>query len=123
MVAPLALLQAVDFALVPVSLLLGAAAAAWVVRVRRQLADGAHLRQWVADTLVDARAQLEQRVATALVDAEERLTDEVLASAAARMVETDRRVGELEAQLRQAAQRRPALLLACERDLAALEFA
>ncbi|MGV9836121.1 hypothetical protein ACWDUL_18305 [Nocardia niigatensis] len=122
-VAPLALLQAVDFALVPVSLLLGAAAAAWVVRVRRQLADGAHLRQWVADTLVDARAQLEQRVATALVDAEERLTDEVLASAAARMVETDRRVGELEAQLRQAAQRRPALLLACERDLAALEFA
>ncbi|MFE3057385.1 hypothetical protein [Nocardia sp. NPDC059239] len=122
-VAPLALLQAFDFAIVPVSLLLGAAAAGWVVRARRHLADHAHLRQWVADTLVDARAQLEQRVATALVDAEERLTDEVLGSATARMVETDLRVGELEAQLRQAAQRRPALLLACDRDLAALEFA
>ncbi|MFE3191277.1 hypothetical protein ACFXHA_19865 [Nocardia sp. NPDC059240] len=121
-VAPLALWQALDYAIMPVSLLLGAAAASWVVRARGHLAEAAHLRQWVADTLVDARAQLEQRVATALVDAEERLTDEVLGSSAARMVETDLRVGELEAQLRQATQRRPALLLACERDLAALEF-
>ncbi|GAB2522882.1 hypothetical protein [Nocardia heshunensis] len=121
-VAPLALWPALDYAIMPVSLLLGAAAASWVVRARGHLAEGAHLRQWVADTLVDARAQLEQRVATALVDAEERLTDEVLGSSAARMVETDLRVGELEAQLRQATQRRPALLLACERDLAALEF-
>lgn len=122
LVAPLALLRAFDYAIMPVSLLLGAAVASWVVRARRRLADGAHLRQWVADTLVDARAQLEQRVATALVDVEERLTDEVLGSATARLVETDLRVGELEAQLRQAAQRRPALLAACERDLAALEF-
>ncbi|MGW4245960.1 hypothetical protein [Nocardia sp. NPDC004722] len=121
-VAPLALWPALDYAIMPVSLLLGAAAASWVVRARGHLAEGAHLRQWVADTLVDTRAELEQRVATALVDAEERLTDEVLGSSAARMVETDLRVGELEEQLRQATGRRPALLLACERDLAALEF-
>ncbi|MFD7847574.1 hypothetical protein ACFV4K_32165 [Nocardia sp. NPDC059764] len=122
LVTPLALLQAFDYAIMPISLVLGAAGAGWVVRARRRLAEGAHLRQWVADALVDARAGLEQRVATALVDAEERLTDEVLGSAAARMVETDSRVGELEAQLRHAAQRRPALVQACERDLAALEF-
>ncbi|MGW4354020.1 hypothetical protein ACWELJ_18225 [Nocardia sp. NPDC004582] len=122
LVAPLALLQGFDYAIMPISLVLGAAGAAWVVRARRRLAHGAHLRRWVADALVDARAGLEQRVATALVDAEERLTDEVLGRAAARMVETDLRVGELEAQLRQAAQRRPALLRACDRDLAALEF-
>ncbi|BEK91836.1 hypothetical protein [Nocardia seriolae] len=121
--APLALLRAFDYAIMPVGLLLGAAVASWVVRARRHLAEGAHLRQWVADRLVDARAELEQRVATALVDVEERLTDEVLGSATARLVETDLRVGELEAQLRQAAVRRPALLQACERDLAALEFA
>ncbi|WP_433669246.1 hypothetical protein ACQP06_34415 [Nocardia sp. CA-136227] len=122
LVTPLALLQAFDYAIMPISLVLGAAGAGWVVRARRRLAEGAHLRQWVADALVDARAGLEQRVATALVDAEERLTDGVLGSAAARMVETDSRVGELEAQLRHAAQRRPALVQACERDLAALEF-
>ncbi|MEC3958260.1 hypothetical protein VMT65_34855 [Nocardia sp. CDC153] len=121
--APLSLLPALDYAIMPVGLALGAAAASWFVRARRHLADGAHLRQWVADALVDARAQLEARVATALVDAEERLTDEVLGSATARMVEIDLRVGELEEQLRQAAHRRPALLQACERDLAALEFA
>ncbi|WP_405486979.1 hypothetical protein [Nocardia sp. NBC_00511] len=122
LVTPLALLQAFDYAIMPVSLLLGAAAAGWVVRARRHLAEGVHLQQWVADTLVDAKAQLEQRVATALVEAEERLTDEVLGSATARLVGTDLRVGELEARLRQAAQRRPALQAACERDLAALEF-
>ncbi|MCU1648573.1 MAG: hypothetical protein JWN03_8848 [Nocardia sp.] len=122
-VLPLALWEAVDYALAPVSLLLGAAAAGWVVRARRQLADRAHLRQWVADALVNVKAQLEQRVATALVEAEERLTDHVVRIATAHLVETDRRVGELEAQLRQAAQRRPALLTACERDLGALEFA
>ncbi|AYF75994.1 hypothetical protein D7D52_21555 [Nocardia yunnanensis] len=122
-VSPLALLPALDYAIMPVGLLLGAAAAGWVVRARGHLAHGAHLRQWVADTLVDVRARLEQRVATALVDAEERLTDEVLGSATARMVETDLRVGELEARLRHAVGRRPALLQACERDLAALEFA
>lgn len=122
-VLPLALWEAVDYALAPVSLLLGAAAAGWVVRARRQLADRAHLRQWVADALVNVKAQLEQRVVTALVEAEERLTDHVVRTATAHLVETDRRVGELEAQLRQAAQRRPALLAACERDIGALDFA
>ncbi len=121
-VSPLALLQALEYAIVPVSLLLGAAVAGWVVRARGQLADRSHLQQWVADTLVNVKAQLEQRVATALVEAEERLTDRIVAATTARMIETDRRVGELEAQLRQAAQRRPALSSACERDLIALEF-
>ncbi|QLY30887.1 hypothetical protein H0264_00255 [Nocardia huaxiensis] len=122
-VAPLAVFEAFDWAIVPVGLVLGAAVAWWVVRARGQLAERAHVQQWVSDTLVNVKAQLEQRVATALVEAEERLAEEVVGATTERMVETDRRVGELEAQLRQAAQRRPALTAACERDLAALEFA
>ncbi|MEV6770649.1 hypothetical protein AB0N05_18705 [Nocardia sp. NPDC051030] len=121
LVTPLALVEALEYAIMPVSLLLGAAAAGWVVRARGQLLERSHLQQWVSDALVNVKAQLEQRVATALVEAEERLTDRVVGITAARMVETDRRVGELEAQLRRAAQRRPGLSLACERDLAALE--
>lgn len=121
-VAPLALWEALNYAIVPVSLFLGAAVAGWVVRARRELAERAHLGQWVTDALVNVKAQLEQRVATALVAAEERLTEHVVSSTTAHLVETDRRVGELEARLRQAAQRRPALSAACERDLAALEF-
>ncbi|MRH86530.1 hypothetical protein GFY24_03420 [Nocardia sp. SYP-A9097] len=123
LVIPLAWWAAAEYAIVPVGLLLGVAVAGWVVRARKQLAERAHLRQWVADALVNVKAQLEQRVATAVVEAEERLTEQVLRASTARMVETDRRVGELEAQLRHAAQRRPALLTACERDLNALDFA
>ncbi|WP_067830951.1 hypothetical protein [Nocardia inohanensis] len=122
-VAPLAWWEALDYAIMPVSLLLGVVVAGWLVRARGQLAERAHLRQWVADALVNVKAQLEQRVATALVETEERLTDRVVRESAACLVETDLRVGELEAELRSAAQRRPGLTAACERDLAALEFA
>lgn len=121
--APMSLFEGLEYALLPVGLVLGVVAAAWVVRARGQLAERAHLRQWVADALVNVKAQLEQRVATALVETEERLIDRVVRDCAARVVETNRRVGELEADLRSAAQRRPGLTAACERDLAALEFA
>ncbi|WP_245677816.1 hypothetical protein [Nocardia acidivorans] len=123
LVIPLSWWAAAEYAIVPVGLVLGALAASWVVRGRRQLAERAHLRQWMTDALVNVKAQWEQRIATAIVEAEERLTERVLRASTARMVETDRRVGELEAQLRQAAQRRPALTTACERDLTALDFA
>ncbi|WP_459963011.1 hypothetical protein [Nocardia sp. IFM 10818] len=122
-VAPLAWWEALDYAIVPVSLVLGVAVAGWVVRARRHLAERAHLQQWVSEALVNVKAQLEQRVTAALVAAEERLTEQVVGAATARMVETDLRVGELEAQLRQAAHRRPGLTTACERDLAVLGFA
>ncbi len=121
-VAPLTWWEALDYAIIPVSLIFGVTVAGWVVRARRQLAERAHLQQWVSEGLVNVKAQLEQRVTAALVAAEERLTEQVVGAATAHMVETDLRVGELEAQLRQAAHRRPGLTSACERDLAALEF-
>ncbi|MBF6328971.1 hypothetical protein [Nocardia transvalensis] len=119
-VAPLSLVPALDYATVPVTLLLGAGVAYWVVRARGHLADRAHLRQWVSDALINVKAQLEQRVATALVEAESQLTDQVVRSSTARVVEADRRVAELEAQLRQLKSQQPAQLAACERDLAVL---
>ncbi|WP_024801617.1 hypothetical protein [Nocardia sp. BMG51109] len=119
-VAPLALVPALDYATVPVTLLLGAGVAYWVVRARGHLADRAHLGQWVSDALVNVKAQLEQRVATALVEAESRLTDQVVRASTARVVETDRRVAELERQLREASAQQPAQLAACERDLAVI---
>ncbi|MFI6871282.1 hypothetical protein [Nocardia sp. NPDC050406] len=121
-VSPFALVPALDYASVPLTLLLGAAVAAWLARARGQLADRAHLRQWIADALVNVKAQLEQRVAAVLVDAEDQLTDQVVRSATRRVVEADRRVGEIEALLKASAARRPAQLAACERDLDTLEF-
>ncbi|MEV0341025.1 hypothetical protein AB0H49_18565 [Nocardia sp. NPDC050713] len=121
LVAPLSLVPALDVTSIPVTLLLGALVAWWVVRARRQVADRAHVRQWVADALVNVKAQLEQRVATALVEAETELADRVVRASAARIVETDRRVAELEARIRRAAAEQPGQLAACERDITILD--
>ncbi|WP_330233579.1 hypothetical protein OHA40_14570 [Nocardia sp. NBC_00508] len=121
LVAPLSLVPALDVASVPVTLALGGGAAAWVVRARGQLADRAHIRQWVSDALVNVKAQLEQRVATALVETETVLADLVVQASTARMVDTDRRVVELEAKLRRMAAEQPGQLAACERDIRILD--
>lgn len=122
-VAPLSLVPALDIATVPITLALGAGVAWWVVRARGHLADRAHLRQWVTDVLVNVKAQLEQRVATALVVAESELTEQVVRASTARMVAAERRVAELDGQLRRMAAEQPAQLAACERDLAILDAA
>ncbi|MGW5385490.1 hypothetical protein [Nocardia sp. NPDC003963] len=121
MVSPLSLVPALDAASVPVTLLLGAGAAAWVVRARRQLADRDHLRQWVADAVANVKAQLEQRAVTALVETESDLSDEMVRAAAAGMVDVDRRVAELETALRRATTGQPGRLAACARDRQILE--
>ncbi|WP_249644463.1 hypothetical protein [Nocardia sputi] len=121
LVAPFSLVPALDVATVPVTLLLGGGAAAWVMRARGQLADRAHIRQWVADALVNVKAQLEQRVATALVEAETVLADHVVQASTARMIEADRRVARLEADLRRLAAEQPGQLAACERDIRILD--
>ncbi|NKY60228.1 hypothetical protein HGA15_29635 [Nocardia flavorosea] len=121
LVSPLALVPALDVATIPVTLLLGAGAAAWVVRARRQLADRDHLRQWVVDAVANVKAQLEQRAVTALVEAETELSDEMVRSAADRMLAVDRRVAELETALRRATSGQPGRLAACARDRQILE--
>ncbi|MQY23513.1 hypothetical protein [Nocardia macrotermitis] len=120
-VAPLALVPALNYATIPVTLLLGAAVAYWVVRTRAHIAERAHVRQWVTDALVNVKAQLEQRVSTALVEAESQLTDQVVRATTARVVETDRRVAELESRVRELNSRQPAQLAACRRDLEILD--
>lgn len=119
-VAPFALVPALDVASVPVTLALGAGAAAWVVRARGQVAERNHVRQWAADALVNVKAQLEQRVATALVAAETSLSDRVVQATTARVVDIDRRVAELEARIRRSAAERPGQIAACERDIESL---
>lgn len=120
LVSPLSLVPALEVASVPVTLALGGLVAWWVVRARRQVADRAHLRLWVAEALVTVKAHLEQRVATALVETETALTEQVMRICAERIVDNDRRVSELEAWIRRTAAERPGQLAACERDIAVL---
>lgn len=120
-VAPLSLVPTLDVATVPVTLLLGAGAAAWVVRARGQLAERDHLAQWVADALVNVKAQLEQRVAATLVDAESELSAQVARDSTARAIVVDRRIAEIDAAARRIGATQPAQLAACEHELAALD--
>ncbi|MGW6724991.1 hypothetical protein ACWF9G_03715 [Nocardia sp. NPDC055029] len=120
-VAPLSLVPTLDVASVPVTLLLGAGAAYWVVRARAQLAERNHLAQWVAEALVNIKALLEQRVAAVLVDVEAELAEHVIRESTARAVAVDRRVAELDVLARRLVAERPAQLAACERDVAVLD--
>lgn len=116
-VAPLSLVPALDIASVPAALVLGGGAAWWLTRARQQLADRGHVRRWATETLVDVKAQLEQRVVSALVETEALLVEKVVRRSTARMVEVDRQLAEINAQVRESTTRRSGQLAACDRDL------
>ncbi|MFD4182700.1 hypothetical protein [Rhodococcus sp. NPDC058514] len=119
--APLSTMPALDLASIPVTLLLGGAAAWWLTRARGHLADRAHLRQWTVETLATVRSALEQRVLGRLVDTEARTAEAVLARHRQRMLESEDRLAALDRQLRERAGSRAGKLASCERDLAVLE--
>jgi hypothetical protein len=84
----------VGAALVPVSVGIGLGAAGWLARSRRREADRAHARAWLAEALVQARADLERVLTEALIAADREITlalDRAL----------DRRAHEVDAELRE----------------------
>jgi hypothetical protein len=64
---------AAGIVVLPVTIVLGLGAGWWMARTRRHAADRAHLKQWLADTLADARSVLDQVVAEQMIDAEQQL--------------------------------------------------
>lgn len=68
--SPLGLVPALDILVLPLTLLLGALAALWLIRVRRQLAARGRLREWSSEHLVDARASMERWIAARMVAVE-----------------------------------------------------
>lgn len=120
-VSPLSMVPALDIAVVPVSLLLGALSAWWLVGSRKLVADRAHLRTWVADIAAAAKSSLEHGALARILSAESAFTSAVhetsRSAASAAEVELER----VEGELRATAERRAAVLAACDRDLATLD--
>jgi hypothetical protein len=120
-VSPLSVVPALEIAVIPLSLVLGAFCAWWLVGSRKLVADRAHLRTWVADASAAARSTLEQRVLARILTAESaysaaaRETSRVAARAA------DTELERVEAELRVVSENRASVLAACDRDLAALD--
>lgn len=71
---PLGLVPALGVILTPVSIVLGGAAAWYMIRSRRRMADKTRLKQWLGEVLGEARAQIDQNVAAQFVEADQQLT-------------------------------------------------
>ncbi|WP_460863504.1 dynamin family protein [Rhodococcus aerolatus] len=102
-VAPLVLVPGLNVLLVPLTLGLGAGAAWFMARARAHVADKAHVRQWGADAVAEARSALEEVVAAQLIEVEHQL-GAALDEAVGRQVDrVDAELRDVDAALRLAA--------------------
>lgn len=84
----------------PLSIGLGLAATAWMVRSRKHVAEKNHLKVWVSETLTEARAAMEAEIASQFLDAEQSLTM-ALDSAMQRRIEAlDAEIKQIDEALR-----------------------
>ncbi|ACU40796.1 dynamin family protein [Actinosynnema pretiosum subsp. pretiosum] len=78
----------------PATLVIGLGAGWWMARTRKHSADKQHIKQWLSDSIADARSTLDQLVAEQLIEVEQQLSlalDDALA----------KRVEAIEAELRE----------------------
>lgn len=120
-VSPLSMIPALDIAVIPVSLLIGAACAWWLVGSRKLVADRAHLRSWLADATSSAKSSLEQDALARILAAEASFTAATRTTARAAAESAEAELERVESELRAAAEHRAAVLAACDRDLATLD--
>ncbi|MDJ0394734.1 hypothetical protein QMK17_15520 [Rhodococcus sp. G-MC3] len=120
-VSPLSMVPAFDIAAIPVSLVLGAFCAWWLVRSRRLVADRAHTRTWVADAAASAKSSLEQRALARMLAAETALAAADRSTALSASVAAESELERLDAELRAVADHRASVLAACDRDLSTLD--
>ncbi|MEE2057035.1 hypothetical protein [Rhodococcus artemisiae] len=103
-----------------VTVVCGAVAAWWLVRLRRQLARRELMRRWVVDELSSLRADLEAWIRTMAFDAESKLGHDAAARERARTSDLHERVAAIDARIRRRIGEQRARIAACERDLSIL---
>ncbi len=106
-----------------VTVMCGAMAAWWLVRLRRQLAHRDLMRRWVVDELTSLRADLEAWVRTMVFDAESAFGHDTAARERARAADLHERVAVIDERIRRRIGEQRARIAACERDLAMLRQA
>nr|WP_158879544.1 dynamin family protein [Amycolatopsis anabasis] len=91
---PLAGVAILNPVVLPATIIIGLGAGWWMARTRRHAADKQHLKQWLVESIADARSTLDQLVAEQLIEAEQQLSlalDEALG----------RRIDAIEAELKE----------------------
>ncbi|RZQ65447.1 dynamin [Amycolatopsis suaedae] len=92
--APLAGVALLNPVVLPATIVIGLGAGWWMARTRRHAADKQHMKQWLVESIADARSTLDQLVAEQLIEAEQQLSlalDEALG----------RRIDAIEAELKE----------------------
>lgn len=114
-----ALPAAFGVVLAPVSIVVGGAAAYYLMRSRRRMADKIQLKQWLLEVLGEAKAQIDQNIAEQFIEAEEQLTlalDDVLTR---QVTALDEEIRQVDAALRLDATERTSQLRALDERRAA----
>ncbi|MTD15873.1 hypothetical protein GIS00_18215 [Nakamurella sp. YIM 132087] len=70
----MALPAAFGIALAPISVVVGGAAALFLLKSRKRMAERQHLKQWLMEVLGESKAQIDQGIAEQFVDADQQLT-------------------------------------------------
>ncbi|MGV9709371.1 hypothetical protein ACWDTI_01715 [Gordonia sp. NPDC003424] len=129
-VAPMASVQTLQWVSMPLTLLLGVAVAALVIRVRRTAALRGEMRGWTTEVLGETRGLLDQRVGLRLAAAEPRLAGQITRfyerrarQAAADVADIDNRLRKLRGSGADDTRDRLAKVRAAHRELAALSTA
>ncbi|PXY34726.1 dynamin [Prauserella sp. PE36] len=71
--APLAGFALFNPVVLPATIVIGLGAGWWMARTRRHAADKQHTKQWLVESIADARSMLDQLVAEQLIEAEQQL--------------------------------------------------
>jgi len=91
---PLAGVALLNPVVLPATIVIGLGAGWWMARTRKHAADKQHMKQWLVESIADARSTLDQLVAEQLIEAEQQLSlalDEALS----------RRIDAIEAELKE----------------------
>ncbi|MFC4005335.1 dynamin family protein [Prauserella oleivorans] len=72
--APLAGFALFNPVVLPATIVIGLGAGWWMARTRRHAADKQHTKQWLVESIADARSTLDQLVAEQLIEAEQQLS-------------------------------------------------
>ncbi|PRX47636.1 dynamin family protein [Prauserella shujinwangii] len=72
--APLAGFVLFNPVVLPATIVIGLGAGWWLARTRRHAADKQHTKQWLVESIADARSMLDQLVAEQLIEAEQQLS-------------------------------------------------
>ncbi|RVW01351.1 coiled-coil domain-containing protein [Rhodococcus xishaensis] len=118
--SPISMVPALDIATIPITLALGGAAAWWIARSRRLVAERAHVRQWASDTAGHLRSQLEQRVQRQILETEAQVSARILDDSRAAALAVDEELARIDVEARRLAAERRGRIASCERDRAAL---